>query len=144
MTLLLGNMSTEVASRDAMENLPSFSLQDCNQSRGAGNHWWAEASPTISTLHSSEEVLAWSEYFLTTYMAQEVYDHSNPGSGSVNRELEEKRRRTHRYSHKYIVEIVFFKAFKAVCNFLRKLVPSCPAPVLGKVFLQAVCLAAVS
>lgn len=32
MTQVLGNMAVEVASKSAMENLPSFSLWSCNQS----------------------------------------------------------------------------------------------------------------
>ena len=88
-TQLLGNTTTEVASEDATENLSSFSLQNCNQSRVAGNHQWAEAPPIISTFHSSEEVLAQSWSFLMTLMAKELYDRSNPGSGSVSGELKE-------------------------------------------------------
>lgn len=73
-----------------MENLPSFFFQDCNQSREAGNHWWAEASLIISALHSSKKALDCSPMIL---MAQEVYDFSSFGSVSweLQKNVDEKK-----------------------------------------------------
>lgn len=66
-TRLLGSMAAEVASKSAMENLPSFSLRSCNQSRERETAGGLRLLRSLQSLHSSEQSLAWSWCSLMTF-----------------------------------------------------------------------------